>query len=243
MSDKTKKNGWLVLAFTLALIGGSVTAVRAGEQDAPGIWIYNKMMNLSIVNMTEYTLNWDDKVWCEGRFCQHPFYDMYNRWCPGVDPYRTSYWQTNTTNMSSALEPLRWGGDMTFTMSSNNQTVNPEYTFIIHFVEQAPANALAGKGCWVSLQKPVPPAANKWYNSSGAMLNGRWCTPIGDTKMHNIMTMASDKFVVSLYSPDNKAVVLVLQQNYSSIWGNDAKDWMGWELDWVDNGESSVPGQ
>lgn len=140
-------------------------------------------------------------------------------------------------------EPLRWGGDMTFTMSSNNQTVNPAYSFIIHFVEQAPANALAGKGCWVSLQKPTPPAANKWYNSSGALLNGRWCTPIGDTKMHNIMTMASDKFIVSLYSPDNKAVVLVLQQNYSSIWGNDAKDWMGWELDWVDNGESSVPGQ
>jgi len=48
--------------------------------------------------------------------------------------------------------------------------------------------------------------------------------------------------MVALYSPDNKDIVNVFQQNWENgtSW-DDSNTYLGWQLDWVDSHGNTVP--
>lgn len=236
MFAKMKMKSLLLLALTLVFIGWGVETVGAATQAATGIWLYDTGISISVVNMTDYTLKWKSTVQTYGKDNDvGPFYDGYGNFYSSVNSYRTKTWRSDS---SSSISPSNWSGDLTFTLD----TVSDGYSVQIHFVQQSPANALAGDGCWVSL-RATNSSSSPYSTSTNAWVNNRWATPTTDNKMHNVMTLISDAFVVSLYSPDNKNITLILQQNYSSTYGSDVNIWGGYKNDWVDNDGYSVPGQ
>jgi nitrogenase subunit NifH len=79
------------------------------------------------------------------------------------------------------------------------------------------------------------------------MAYGRWATPLNDNKMHNVMTLISPEVMVTLYSTDNVNATIVVQQlrgsDSNGILWDDCGAYKGNQLDFVDNGSTSVPGQ
>ena len=92
-------------------------------------------------------------------------------------------------------------------------------------------------GTWIYL--PVPPSGpylKTGSSSTGQTIYGRWSTNVpvgGDRKMHNIMTIVSDKVIASLYSVDNQHMTLLVSDTL--------KDYTGKALDWVWNDGIYVP--
>jgi hypothetical protein len=228
-----------LLALGLTLSASVATGQKAAStSDGTGIWLWNATLNLHVVNLTEYNLTWTQHIVSYGRSVMSPWYDSYNRFCPGAEPYRTASWRTNP---SSLIEPESWDGDITFHFANQSAAAD----FKLHFFQENDDQGYAGEGTWVSL---LPVTWPNWSNYNGSsdftsrQVNGRWTTPVADKQMHNNMTMVSDSVVVSVYSPDNKNVVVAVQQNNSSTWGSDKDRWVGWQLNWADNDDLSCPG-
>jgi hypothetical protein len=70
--------------------------------------------------------------------------------------------------------------------------------------------------------------------------------PLGDDPQRHQDAQHHDpdhpKFMVALYSPDNKDIVNVFQQNWENgtSW-DDSNTYLGWQLDWVDSHGNTVP--
>jgi hypothetical protein len=236
-------------AWSLFVAGCLLAAAAAGAEkkvgstaNGTGIWLYTPQLDISIVNMTEYTLDWSGgrTVSCVSA-CLDPWTDSSNRYIHGAAPYRTLVWHFESPYF---WQVEAWDGATTFWLEGQDT----KYNFKMVFLSQNDDQGYAGKGTWVSLQ-PVTWGAWKGYNGDSAApdfrpgyQNGRYVTRMNDKQMHNIMTMVSDHFVVSLYSPNNNDIVVVVQQNYSPTWGSDSNSYKGFPLNWADNAELSCPG-
>ncbi|HEX9156988.1 MAG TPA: hypothetical protein VF827_03150, partial [Syntrophales bacterium] len=105
------------------------------------------------------------------------------------------------------------------------------------------ANNLAEMGTWIYLKKY---ADTQGWSPPGTFAYGRWATPINESppKMHNIMTLIGPKMMATVYSTNNKGIVVMVQQYWDSPDGwDDSLNYHGPALDFVDNASSSVPGQ
>lgn len=125
----------------------------------------------------------------------------------------------------------RWEGNLAVKPSVGGSA----YQFNVVFQKSTGLNGIY-PSTWIYL--PPPPSGPYFKiasSSTGQLVNGRWSTnmPVGgDHKMHNIMTIVSDKIVASLYSVDNKHVTLVVSDTLNNYTGT--------ALDWVWNDERAV---
>jgi hypothetical protein len=221
------------VALALALLGAG--AARAGE-DAPGIWTYNCWMSYTIYNLTNYELkNVSSTVGHDGNCragCDKPLDGLV------VEPYRT--WKSKCDNSDLAM-PCNWSGSVVIqAQPRGGSNTLQDWAFEVAFKDQA-AHGLLEHGTWIYLLPhgtqgwSIPASADTWAYQ-------RWATTINDAKMHNIMTLVGPKVMVALYSPDNKNLVIVVQQYWENAAGwDDSNHYQGWQLDWVDNDGSTVP--
>ena len=126
----------------------------------------------------------------------------------------------------------RWEGNLAIRPAVGGSA----YQFNVAFQKSAGLNGIY-PSTWIYL--PVPSSGPYFKiasSSTGQLVNGRWSTNMplgGDHKMHNIMTIVSDKIVASLYSVDNKHITLVVSDTLNNYTGT--------ALDWVWNDGRSVP--
>jgi hypothetical protein len=228
--------GRLVLvAVALAAVGVGASSSEA-DQNGPGIWIYNCNWTASVVNFTNYTMTMPANNLAESGGCEPgqtgpvPFHDFRT-----LDPYRT--WMEGYANGCN-VTPIHYNsGCTTFEVSGF-----PELDFDVCFAGQD-AHDLAEKGEWIYLK---PHDASQGWTAPNSWGYGRWATPVNESPpmMHNIMTLIGPKLMVALYSTDNKSIVVVVQQHWENASGwDDSSKYKGLQLDFVDNAESSVPGQ
>jgi len=219
--------------------------IDASQAEGSGIWLWSgpNIPTIHVVNMTQHKLDWNSGVRADpsGQSC--PWYDSFGRFCPGVDAYRTVSWGAKPPMIASNQS---WDGDTTFSIEGQAS----RYNFKMHFAWQNDDQGYFGMGSWVSLL-PVNWSTWKGYNGDAAAPDFRtgwqgkyYVTRVNDLQMHNIMTMVSDRFLVALFSPDNCAVILVVQENLAGPQGSasDFELYKTWPLNWTDNDEYSVPG-
>jgi hypothetical protein len=123
----------------------------------------------------------------------------------------------------------RWEGNLSIKTGISGNL----YDFNVSFAKSSGLNDLY-PSTWIFL--PVPSTGP--YIKTTNWAYGRWSTGVpqgGDHKMHNIMTIVSDKVTASLFSVDNKHVVLVVTDCPTG--------YGGWQLDWIWNNGRSVPSQ
>ncbi|MCK9196488.1 MAG: hypothetical protein M0P16_05830 [Syntrophales bacterium] len=126
----------------------------------------------------------------------------------------------------------RWEGNLAIKPGVGGSA----YQFNVAFQKSAGLNGIY-PSTWIYL--PVPSSGPYFKiasSSTGQLVNGRWSTnmPVaGDHKMHNIMTIVSDKIVASLFTVNNKHVTLVVSDTLNNYTGT--------PLDWVWNDGRSVP--
>jgi hypothetical protein len=224
----------LLAAVALAVALGAGTA-QAG-QNAPGFWTYNCEMSYTIYNLTNYELkNVSSTVGHDGNCrsgCETPLKGLV------VEPFRT--WKSECDNSDLAM-PCNWHGSVVIqAQPRGGSNTLQDWAFEVAFKDQQ-AHGLLENGTWIYL---LPHGTQGWSipASTDTEAYGRWATTINDTKMHNIMTLIGPKVMVALYSPDNKNIVIVVQQYDENASGwHDAENYDGWHLDWVDNDGNTVP--
>lgn len=224
-------------ALAVAAILAVAVSRGAADQNGSGIWVYNTEMTITVYNLTNYDLVSTDSTLQGHGSCSQvgvPLKGLH------ASPFRTwmgYYWLGYTE-----VNPCAFSGSVAIEAKprGGGSTLAP-WSFEVAFANQH-ASGLAESGNWVWL-RPLD-ASQGWSTATGSMVHGRWATPVDDLKMHNIMTLIGPKCMVALYSPDNKNLVIVVQQYDENASGwHDAGNYSGWKLDWVDNGGSSVPGQ
>ncbi len=221
--------------LVLTVVAGAGPA-RADELNGSGIWVYACDVSFTVVNLTSYHLKvasstvqlhdacWDDNVPLQGM---------------DVAPQRT--WADVYSLVKNVVSPCNWGDGSVVVQAqaSGGSSTLHDWAFEIAFQDQHAHNLLES-GSWIWL-KPHS-TSQGWSTSYSNWAYGRWATPLEDLAMHNIMTLIGPKCMVALYSPDNKNIVVVVQQYDENHNGwHDADKYMGWKLDWVDNDGSSVP--
>jgi hypothetical protein len=228
--DNAPRSCLAFLAVAVAVLGFGSRAARA--EDGAGIWLYNTDWTANVINLSNYTLkiassdyNVTEKDGCEpGGAGYQPFYFS------KVDPFRS--WQEKYTNGCN-MTPYTYSGRVSIGFSSGYLQ---GYKFDVVFVREQ-CKGLAEHGYWIALEKN----AGNWSTASNTKVQNRWATPLGDKKMHNVMTLISNDVMVALYSSNNKDVTLVVQQYKDSKYWDDAKHAVGLQLDFVDNGGKHVP--
>lgn len=234
MSTDSKR--WALPGIALVLILAAGTAPTADARDGSGIWVYNADTSFSIVNLTEYTLSWDtSKVSCAsylGMQC-NLFPDKEHI---SIPPYRT----IRNNFQSDGITPTNWDGMLTFKIATLEQ-----YPFAINFKSEKAHGKAEDKhaGTWMWLG----PGTNStgWCTFPATSANDTWChnrwtTPVNDKAHRNVMTLVHQKFMVALYSPNNKDIVIVVQQ-YSSNLGDESSKYKAFKLDWTYNPGSTMP--
>jgi hypothetical protein len=225
---------WLVLAVVaLAAVGMGASPAQAG-QSGPGIWVYNCTWSLTVYNLTDYNLKKTSSDAHEAGGCEpggtgnDPFQSF-----GSLSPYR-SYQETLGHGCNMA--PLHYYGCTTFQVTGIT-----DWPFEVCFQAQD-AQGLLEMGTWVYLAK----AGSQAWSAPNAFAYGRWATPIQESpaKMHNVMTLVGPKLMATVYSGNNKDIVVLVQQYWENATGwDDSANYHGLQLDFVDNGGSSVPGQ
>jgi hypothetical protein len=140
------------------------------------------------------------------------------------------------------LAPLHYYGCTRFQVQSPNVTGLKNWAFEVCFQAQD-ASGLLEMGTWIYLKKY---SDTQGWSPADSFAYGRWATPINESpaKMHNIMTLIGHEMMATLYSTNNKGIVVIVQQYWDSPEGwDDSSNYHGLALDFVDNSESKVPGQ
>ncbi|HEY3441247.1 MAG TPA: hypothetical protein VGK29_10865 [Paludibaculum sp.] len=235
-------------AVLLGIMGGVQTGSACTYPDvrAGGIWLYPTATHFSmtIVNLTPYDLTSVTrsmtpnpvKVY-NGDTYPYPFQNLLDP--IRIAPYRSALWKSG---YSGAALPQSYDGRLRFSLAMSTLT----HSFEVGFAKQSGHFTMGRDGTWINLaQTKVEPATNDVWCAASTFCGGVWSTPwmapvhstltTWNYNMHNLMTLTSPEFVVSLYSPDNLNIVLVVRET-----NND--DYHGNLLDWVDNGGSTVPG-
>lgn len=205
------------------------------DEQGTGIWVYDDPMSISLINLTNYPLTYldvgPDPVISYGGSGGNQYMLSYGLgW--SVAPFRTGVWNYE----SGGAIPRSWDGARTLTLTGCDAC-----TFNLVFQRQQ-AYGLAEHGSWVGLSPHG--TGQDWSTAAGAPYYGRWVTPLNDMSMHNVMTLIGDTCMIALYSGDNTNLVVVVQQHYAESDGvimNDRGAYQGAALDFVDNGEYSVP--
>jgi hypothetical protein len=222
--------------LVLTMIAGAGTTSANDNLNGSGIWVYACDVSFTVINLTNYHL----KV-ASSTVQQHDSCFDDNIPLQGLDagPQRT--WADVYSLVKNVVAPCNWGDGSVVVqaLASGGSSTLHDWAFEIAFQDQH-AHNLAESGSWIWLQ---PHATSQgWSTSYNNYVYGRWATPLVDKEMHNIMTLIGPKCMVALYSPDNKNVVIVVQQYDENHDGwHDADKYKGWRLDWVDNDGSSVP--
>lgn len=231
------KAGTSGVALAVTAMLALVVSPGAADQTGSGVWVYNTEMTITVYNLTNYDLVSSDINLQGHGSCMQVKVPLKGL---QVTPLRA--WMGLYELGFTEINPCAFSGSVVVEAKARGggSTLAP-WSFEVAFANQH-ASGLAESGNWVWLR---PHGANQgWSTATGSMVHGRWATPIDDLEMHNIMTLIGPKCMVALYSPDNKNLVIVVQQYDENASGwDDAGNYSGWKLDWVDNGGSSVPGQ
>jgi hypothetical protein len=239
--SRLRKNVW-PLALLLAML--LVTATPAAAR--PGIWIYlrdGQSWSISLINLTQHKLLMTQNsftLWCDqvshmpyqcAEYESNPFQ---GHGTLNVDPYRTAIWKSYPAesdggfawNGSFSVKPEgmdAWEVSINTHKESAHCCFNPDY------------------GTWIYLQTDF--AANPdWSEAWNSYAHGIWVVPNFVTDyahMASIMTLSGTQLAVSLYSPDNHNVVVVLRETFWD--GTQMADYIGWRVGYVDAGSTSVP--
>jgi hypothetical protein len=230
----------LVLAIiALAAVFTSVGFAQAG-QSGPGIWVYNKTWSLTVFNLTNYSLKIIHNDAHEAGGCEpggtgnYPFQSF-----GSLGPYRT---YQETLGHGCNLAPLHYYGCTRFQVQSPDTTGLKNWAFEVCFQAQD-ASGLLEMGTWIYLKKY---ADTQDWSLPNTTAYGRWATPINESpaKMHNIMTLIGPRMMATVYSTNNKGIVVMVQQYWENADGwDDSSNYHGQELDFVDNDSKYVPGQ
>jgi hypothetical protein len=250
LTIKQKKAVLIVTAIIAILAWGPSPA---SANSGAGIWTYNHAWSIALVNLTEYPLTylrhdepgafayptWYNTYWCVKNDVYQDMLDAGDDW--QVEPYRTKVW---VGDKCSNIAPSYWDGRMTLYLVGHQ-----ECSFDLVFQSQK-AHNLAEHGNWTGLSPHGPGPGQGWAPAGpdlGQFAYGRWVTPVDDYKMHNVMTLISSKFMVTLYSGDNNNLVVVVQQLYGEdpttkalLW-DDSYAYKGYPLDFVDNDNYATP--
>jgi hypothetical protein len=231
-----------VLALiALAAVFMNVGFARAG-QSGPGIWVYNKTWSLTVYNLTSYSLKIIHNDAHEAGGCEpggtgnYPFQNLESN---SLAPYRT---YQETLGSGCSIAPLHYYGCTRFQVQSPDATGLKSWAFEVCFEAQK-ADNLAEMGTWIYLKKY---ADTQGWSPPDTFAYGRWATPINESppKMHNIMTLIGPKMMATVYSTNNKGIVVMVQQYWENAAGwDDSTNYHGQALDFVDNDSSRVPGQ
>lgn len=224
----------LLLLATLAL---AATPAAAGQNGA-GIWVYKSGPSTTIVNLTYYTLKRSSYSVDEHDGC-----------CPGT--CGTAPWEFGGASISPmrtlqenidggcSTDPLSWEGTVVYSFSDSYMS-DSSFEIVMKNQDAAGDASSLHNGTWFALR----PHGTQAWASSGTKQCGRFANPVDDAKMHNVMNLINSKVMVTLYSSDNKNLVLVVQQfNANQDGWNDCSVYDSLQLDFVDNSGDSVPGQ
>ena len=238
-SSRAARRILVPVIIALAAVFASVGFAQAG-QSGPGIWVYNKTWSLNVFNLTNYNLK---KIYtdaheaggCEpGGTGNDPFQSF-----GSLGPYRT---YQETLGPGCSLAPLHYYGCTRFQVQDPDPAGLMNWAFEVCFQAQD-ADGLLEMGTWIYLKKY---ADTQDWSPANTFAYGRWATPIKESpaKMHNIMTLIGPKMMATVYSTNNKGIVIVVQQYWENAPGwDDSSNYHGLALDFVDNAESRVPGQ
>jgi hypothetical protein len=241
-SSRAASRTLVTAIIALAAVFTSVGIAQAG-QSGPGIWVYNTTWSLNVFNLTNYNLKKIEPAdnptheagGCEpGGTGNYPFQSL-----GSLGPYR-SYQET--LGHGCNLAPLHYYGCTVFEVQDPDPAGLKNWKFKVCFDAQK-ADGLLEMGTWISLRKY---ADTQDWSPANTTAYGRWATPINESpaKMHNIMTLIGPKMMATVYSTNNKGIVVMVQQYWENAPGwDDSSNYHALPLDFVDNASSSVPGQ
>jgi hypothetical protein len=237
-------------AVLLGIIGGVQTGSAQctyPDVKAGGIWLYptTRHFSMTIVNLTAYELTSVPRSMTptpvtvyNGDTYPYPFQNLLDP--IRIAPYRSALWKSGY----SGVLPQSYDGRLRFTLATPTTWT---HSFEVGFAKQSGHGTLGRDGTWINLaQTKVAPGATNdvWCANSnfcGGVWSTPWMAPVHSTfttwnyNMHNVMTLTSPEFVVSLYSPDNLSLVLVVRETNHDVYHGNL-------LDWIDNDGSTVPG-
>jgi hypothetical protein len=231
-------------ALLLAVLLASATPAAA----RPGIWIYledGHSLSISLINLTQHRL-----LITKNSFSLYCVQGSLPSQCPeyqsnpfqghgalNLDSYRTATWKSHGAEGENGWA---WSGSFSvkpegmdaWEVSINTHTENPHCCF--H----------PGKGTWIYLQTDFSATTGNpdWSKAWNSFAYGIWVVPNFVTDyahMATVMTLSGTQLAVSLYSPDNLHVVVVLRETFWD--GVQAADYIGWRLGYVDEPSNSVP--
>lgn len=245
-----------ILKAALALALLLTSAAPAAARD--GVWVYPDIggwLSISLVNLTDYPLLITEnnvEVWacyvCPDAWEQSiPFAGSGEL---NLAPYRTATWRSGSTTYFQLRGAYAWHRHF----SLLPQGMDPKWTVTVN-MHTEDASGHPGKGTWVRLAVSDDPVNTEWgpyyylFDPPGTFFydgwhHGVWATPMpaGSSVMsglYNVMTASGKLLAVSLYSPDNSNLTLVVRQTHWD--GSQVDDYTGWQLDFVDNNTGTMP--
>ena len=240
-----------LLAFLLAV--GTPAVAREG------VWVYpskDGWMSISLVNLTDSPLLitqntcslWTgDKTFLDWNSIPFQGHGELN-----LAPYRTATWRSSDpgTNVAGRGE-FAWSGSLSVLPAG----MDPKWTVTVNMHMESATALHIGRGTWVHLAVSDNPVNTEWgpyyymldppgtYHHAGWHY-GVWATPLPAgssvlSGLYNVMTASGTRLAVSLYSPDNSNLTLVIRQ---TNWdGAKVDDYTGWQLDFEDNNTDTMP--
>jgi hypothetical protein len=237
------RNAIVTTALALALLAAAAPPARAGE-DGAGIWLYKTDVTTTFINLTSYTLKWyGDNVEEHDGCCPGTCGDVVFSY-DGLKIGPMSTWQ-EAVDDGCSTDPISWAGTSAWVFSDDNGWL-ADSGFDIVMVQQTSASSTGDlhHGTWFALS-PRDGVANSWQTTSATTPHcGRYPNPVDDKKMHNVMNLINNKVMITLYSVNNRDLVVVAEEiNPNQQGWDDCNAYTSYPLDFVDNAGDSVPGQ
>jgi hypothetical protein len=229
-----------VLLLVLLLALGAPAVAREG------VWVYPNdggWMSISLVNLTDYPLLITQNtcsLWTgDKNFLDENSIPFQGHGELNLAPYRTATWRSSDpgTNIASRGE-FAWEGSLSLLPAG----MDPKWTVTVKMHMESASGLHIGRGTWVYLTVSGDPVNTEWGDAGWHY--GVWATPIPATPsvtsgLYNVMTTSGTRLAVSLYSPDNSNLTLVIRQ---TNWdGAEVDDYTGWQLDFEDNNTETMP--
>ncbi len=236
--SKSNRIAILLLIGILAVAGGRPGTALAKN----GIWWYgdDQEHTISLINLTDYKLiaTYNQvSVWMYSGEC-YPYPFQYTG--VNVDPYGSVIWKS----VASVAGAPYYTGTITLLPEGMDQ----KWRFNLNFSPADPAHPWyqSSKGTWIYLTATdttninwVPTWDPSLIPDSLYLFYRGYATRLNDGHMHNLMNLEGTEIAVSVYSPDNVNIVVVVQQTENEPPTVDV--YQAWKLDWVDNDGDNVP--
>lgn len=236
-------------ALAAALIVVVLLASALPAAARPGIWVYlrdGQSWSISLINLTQHRLLLTKNsfsLWCHqlssmpyqcAEYQSNPFQ---GHGTLNLDPYRTATWKSHSAESDGGFA---WAGSF----SVKPEGMDAWEVSINTHKEDAHCCFNPDYGTWVSLQADLSSTTGNpdWSQGWNSFAYGIWTAPNFVTDyahMESVMTLSGTQLAVSLYSPDNHHVVVVLRETFWD--GVQGADYVGWRLNYVDAGSTSVP--